>query len=151
MPGFLNSSQISMMTGLFMRHFNQFSSEIGNTITVFKEPTKVINNSSSLSLVGYTEDSINEEDITYIENYRLIPAMIMYPADEPSLSFPAIKGNLDLNEVMIKVDEEGALYIDTGKTEKVIINDKTYNINDTNWVQNYFGLKFYYYKCVFTR
>lgn len=151
MAGFLNSSQISNLTGIFQKHFEQFSSEIGNIITVIKEPIQVINSSNSLSLPGYSNESLNETDISYSEVSANIPAMIIYPKDANTLPFSQLKINIDKNDLFVKVEASGAAYIDNGKNERVIINGLSYNIQDTPNVQSFMGLKFYYYKCVATK
>ena len=68
MSSFLNSSQITNLQDTFQNHFDTFSSGISNYVTVFREPTKLINNPNSLNLFGYSEDSFNLTDITYQPN-----------------------------------------------------------------------------------
>ena len=152
MSSFLNSFQLATLTGVFRNHWETFSSGIGNYVTVYKAPTQVINNPDSINFDGYGPDNNGSvTDITYIENSRQIPCQILYPKDMNTLPFAQLRLNLDTNDLMIKVDQDGADYLNAGKNERIIVNGQTYNPNDSFNVQNYFGLKFYYYKLVITK
>jgi hypothetical protein len=147
MPSFLSQATINSLTGTFRSHFEQFSSGIGNYITVYKESLQSINNPDSINIYGYNSDTNSSNtDITYIEQKRDIPAMIMYPANASSVGFPQLRTDIDTNSLTIKVDQDGADYINNGKTERIIVNGIIYNLKSaTPNVQNFFSLRFYYY------
>ncbi len=151
MSSFLNLNQLNQLTGIFNRHFDTFSSGINNYITVLKEPTKIINNTNSLNMPGYSNDSLNLSDITYIPVSGVFPAMIIYPKDAKIQSFTQLNLNLDKNDIAIKVKEDCKNYIINGKTENIIVNNNLYNSNDTPVIQNFFGSKYYYFKLTATR
>ena len=148
MSSFLNSSQLDNLTGTFYRHWEQFSTGIGNTVTIYKEPIENISNSNSLNMYGYGgENNGSKTDITYTEVSKTIPAMIIYSKDIKSQSFTQIRADITINELFIKVKEEDKNYIMDGKTERALINGLYYDVNPDYNVQNYFGLKFYYFVC----
>jgi hypothetical protein len=146
---FLTPDQLTTLSGTFARHFSQFSSGINNYATIFKEPLQNINNLDSQSLFGYSSDTTvnSNSDITYTEVSRSVPAMIIYGNDIKSLPFPQMKTDISSSDIFIKVDEAGKNYITNGKTERAQINGQIYDLSSTYKVQNYFGLKFYYFKC----
>lgn len=148
MSSFLTSTQLSNLTGVFQKHFDSFGSGIGNVITVYKEPIQQINNPDSINFGGYGPDSNGSQtDITYVEVSRQIPAQILYPKDTKSLVFAQLRTNIDINDLIIKVDQAGADYINAGKVERILVNGAMYNLKSSvPNVQNYFGLRFYYYQ-----
>lgn len=147
MPSFLNSNQLSFLQENFQNHFETFSTGINNWATVFREPTKVINNIDGQNVYPYPEDSINSTDITYIPNSGIFPCMVISPASINSKSFTELKLSLDKNEIFIKVKEDAKNYIQGGKVELIEVRGDKYNlITSTPKIQNYFGGLYYYFK-----
>jgi len=146
---FLTPSQLTTLSGTFARHFSQFSSGISNFVTIYKEPLQTINNLNSQSIYGYSSDTTinSNSDISYTEVSQTFPAQILYSNDIKSLPFPQMKTDISNSDIFIKVDEAGKNYIINGKTERAQINGQIYDLSSTYKVQNYFGLKFYYFKC----
>jgi len=153
MSSFLNSTQLSLLTGTFQNHFDTFSSGINNYVTIYKEPLQVIQNPDSQSIFGYSSDTTvnSNSDITYQNISATYPAMIIYPGDPKELAWPQIKTSLSTNEIMIKVKSDAKDYIVNGKTERIVANGVSYNIQTTPKIQNYFGSLYYYFKCVETQ
>lgn len=148
MSSFLNASQIETLTGTFARHFEQYSSGIGNYVTVYKEPIKVFNNVNSVNVYGYdSQDNNANTEITYTEVSKTFPAMILNGKDIKGEQSLQLKLGFTLSDLFIKVDEENRNYLMNGKNERAIINGLTYDIGADYGTQNYFGLKYYYFKC----
>lgn len=146
MSAFLSSTTISNLTGIFERHFSQYSSGINNYCTIYKEPLQIINNSAAEVLAGYGSDSMSNSDITYQEVSQTFPAMIINSKDITSQPFAQLNLSVDKNSVFIKVKQTAKDYINNGKTERVILNGQTYNNIGSYGVQNYFGSFYYYFK-----
>lgn len=143
---FLSSTQIDYLTGTFDRHFAQFSTGINNYVHIYKEPIQVINNSSSVSLAGYGNDSLSNSDITYQEVSQTFPAMIINSKNLSSQSFTQLNFSIDKNDIFIKVKEDAKDYIINGKNERIDVNGQKYNNIVAFGVQNYFGSLYYYFK-----
>jgi len=147
---FLNSEQLNLLTGTFQKHFDQFSTGIGNEILIYKEPIKIINTVSSTNFPGYGEDSSSNTEITYQVVSGQFPCVPIY-GNVSDKSFSELHFSLGQNEIMVKVKEDAKNYILDGKTERVIVNEMNYNIASNYKVQNYFGGKYYYFKCTETQ
>ncbi len=153
MSSFLNGNTLSTLTGIFQKHFEQFSTGINNYLTVIKSPIQQINtniNSDNI-LPGYGADEFNSTSITYIPQSGQFPAMIIYPSTMQSKQFTELKFSLSQNEIIVKTQEAAFNYIREGKNEMVIVNNLNYTINPYPQIQNFFGSKYYYFKCVATQ
>ncbi len=152
MSSFLNQSQISSLTGIFSNHFDTFSSGSNNYITVVKTPVQTINNVNSNVLPGYGSDNLNVTDITYQPPVTgVFPAIIIYPHTLQSTQFGQLKFSIDSNQVMVKVKEDCKNFIVNNKTERIFIDNQTYNNELTYSIQSYFGSKYYYFRLTSTR
>ncbi len=153
MSSFLSSSQLSHLTGVFSRHFSTFGTGINNNFILIKEPIKSINvgiNDSNI-LPGYNNDDFNQVDISYIVNSGQYPCIPIYPSNLNEKQFTELKFSLSDNQVMLKVEESTKNQIIQGKNEYVILNDQHYDIGPDFKIQNYFGLKYYYFKLTSTQ
>jgi len=120
MSSFLNSSQISSLTGTFQKHWETFGTGIGNSVTVYKEPLKSINIVTSTNIYGYGEDNNgNATDVVYQEVKGVVPCMIINNTNINSLPFLQLQTSIDENSLFIKVDESGRNFIANGKNENV--------------------------------
>lgn len=143
----ISGSTISNLTGTFDKLFNTMSIGRNSYITVIKSPLEIINNSNQNTLVGYGAENLNSSDITYIPVTGVFPAQIIYPyKNMPSEKFESFKFDIDKNAIYIKVKKEARDFILDGKTEYIIADEHSYINQETPQVQNYFGLKYYYFK-----
>lgn len=148
MPSFLNGEQIARLTGTFQNHFETFSSGINNFVTLYKEPIQVISNPNDVNVYGYNNQDVNSNaSITYQEVSKTFPAMILHGKDIKSQPAINLAAGFTLSDLFIKVDEENKDFIMNGKNERALINGLVYDINPDYTTQNYFGVKFYYFKC----
>jgi len=147
----LTSIQRYEVTGAFYDFFQTMSSGNNNFISVIKQPINVINNQDENVLAGFGAESMNIKDVTYQPVTGVFPALILYPNDLKSQQFAQLKFELDENQVMIKVEQRTRDFILNGRTERIIANDVIYNTNIIPKTQNFFGLKFYYFKLTSTK
>ena len=130
-------------TGALRDHFDTFSN--WRTIIVNKEPTKTVINQEN-SLFGYGEQSVND-------NYTLTPVSGSFPcivintlkANEADIFNKSTKTRETSNELKVKVKWDAKEFIVNGKTVNVIVDENIYNISSNFEVQNYLGLKYYYF------
>lgn len=146
MSSFLNGAQLSELRSIFQSHFEQFSSGIGNFVSIVKQPISVISNYNSDVFAGFGNESTPLQNISYQAVSGVFPAIIIYPKMLQTKQFVQLKFNLDENEIIIKLDINGHKYMDNGKTEKLLVNGTFYNTEDTPTLQNYYGLRYWYYK-----
>jgi hypothetical protein len=137
MANLLSSSEIDNITGAFGDVFDTFRKDI----VVYKEPKKTVSDVNLNFLYGYGSPSQKT-------NYTYTPVSGVYPAlvsrkrstkantDIENISYPR-------NRIMIKVESEARNFIKDGKTEKIAIDDKSYNIADGD-IQVNFLSKIYY-------
>ena len=147
---FLNSEQLNLLTGTFQKHFDQFSTGIGNEILIYKEPIKIINTIGSTNFPGYGEDSSSNTEITYQVVSGAYPCIPIY-GNMGGKGFTELHFSLGQNEIMVKVKEDAKNYILDGKTERVIVNGMNYNITSNYKIQNFYGSLYYYFKCTETQ
>lgn len=121
--------------------------DLKKEIIVHKEPIKVIVDVTSNPYGGYGESS-------NINNYSLIPVsgifMVGVRHDSPMTQNP----EQPIRQLDFRIPRGGAViecmkdcrdYILNGKTERIDVDEKSFNIV-SNWgVHDYLGLKFYYF------
>ncbi len=143
----LPQSSIDNVTGQFELFFQQMSVGRNSYVSVVKQPLQVINNPNSDLLAGYGQDNQNISDINYIPETGIFPCVTIYPRNMNLDKFASMKFQIDLNQVLIKVKEEGRDFILNGtKTERVYVDNIPYIPQNTPVIQNFFGLKYYYFK-----
>jgi hypothetical protein len=140
-------SSIDNVTGQFDLFFQQMSVGRNSYVTVIKEPIKVLNNPNQNILPGYGIDSNNLTDVSYISNTGVFPAVVIYGKNINLDKFVTLKFNIDINSNYLKVKEDAMNFILNGtKTEKVYVDNIAYIPANTPVIQNFFGLKYYYFK-----
>jgi len=148
----LSSTQQAEFSGIFAQHFDLFSSQSNNYITVVKTPVKLINNPTENVLPGYGAENMDVTSITYNHPVTgVFPAIIIYPKTQQSTQFAQLKFNIDDNQVVIKVTDDCRSFIVNNKTERIVIDSQNYNNELTYTVQSFMGLKYYYFKLTSTR
>ncbi len=143
MATLISSDEIAVLTGIFYDNFQTFA--FFNTIRVNKSPLETIINTGLNYSYGYGGAS-QENNIVYTPVYQDFNAIVKYNTPTDKITMTDIKIDLSDGEAMIKVDNSARNYIEDGKTENVNLNGYTYNIISDAKVQNYLGLRFYYYK-----
>lgn len=143
----LSNGQLTALTGAYNSLFDQLSSGNGNFISVVKKPIQIINNSQETVLMGYLPESADYTSISYLPVTGIYPAIIFYPGrNHSSNNFGQLKFTLDENDIYIKVKQDARDFLKTERTEYIIIDGISYNMEMTDEVQNYYGLKFYIFK-----
>jgi hypothetical protein len=112
MASLITSGEAVALTDIFGDIFDTFS----RNIVVHKEPLRTIAVSNQTYSYGYSETS-NEANYTYSPVTGVFPATIKY-GSEAALG----------DKVRIKVKEDAKLFIREGRTEKITVDDKDYNV-----------------------
>lgn len=122
MAGFLTNDEIAGLTGQMWTHFLTFSTN--HNLIVHKEPLKVLNSNTYVPVSGvYPVMTVNKH-----------PKELQLAAT----ALPA-------GQVKIKVAEDCRNFINNGKNQFFELDGLKYNLAEDETVQNYLGLKFYYF------
>jgi len=139
MPSLLTDIEIANATGVLGDLFDTFS----RPIVVYKEPKKVINQVSTNSLPGYGEAAI-KTNITYIPVSGIFEAKIKYNPKQDLELLPELKSRVSKGVVKIKVEKEARDFIvKNGKTEKVMIDNKPYNVITDDTVKKFITAEYF--------
>jgi hypothetical protein len=137
MASLLTNQNITTLTGVLADHFDTFA----RTITIHKEPLKVVSSiNSNDSYAGYGESS-NRVNFTYVPQSQSFQAIVIYK-NEQSNEVTQF-GSFPEGVIKIKVKKDARDYILNGKTEKINVDGKSFNTVTEDKVQNYLGLEFY--------
>jgi hypothetical protein len=145
MANLVSSSTRLVFTGKLWDHFETFAREI----TINKSPIQVINQINTSPVYGYGEESTPLTEITYTPvSNSSYSGMILYNYNASQNSDQMdTKLRLNPNSIYLKTTEEAKNYIKNGtKTESIIADGNTFNLAGNEAVQNYLGLKFYYFE-----
>lgn len=143
----LNSTDIDNRTGIFARHFDTFSS--GRFIVIHKEPLKTISNINTEIYAGYGDTSTQE--VTYTPVSGSFPVMTVYDKNaNQAVKVQEIQTSAAQTKLRIKVKEDARRFIKNGKNQSFEIDGLTFNGIGEESVQNYFGLKYYYFTLIST-
>lgn len=146
MASLLSSTDIASFTGDFQNLFDTFKRDI----TIYKEPRKVIENINSSAYYGYG-DSAQKTNITYTPVFETHKAVVSYKDRQDSEEMGGIGLTYFAGDARIKVDENGRNYIKKGKTEKIVIDGKDFNVLTEESVKYFFGLSLYVFHLQHTK
>jgi len=112
------------------------------TITVNKEPIKVITQNTTSQMLGYEENS-NIIDYSYTPRNQTFDAVIKYNDKENLEENQEIKIKFVDQLVEIYVKKDCADYINTDRTENITFDGKTFNVYSTSIVKHYQNNTYY--------
>ena len=139
MASLLSEIEIANATGVLGDLFDTFSREI----LVYKEPKKIINQLSTNSLPGYGEAAM-KTNITYIPVSGAFQAKVKYNPKQDLELLPELKSRVSKGIVKIKVEQEAKDFITrNGKTEKIMIDGKPYNIITDYTLKKFISLDYF--------
>ncbi len=142
MPSLISTTERANLTGIFNDIFDTFQ----RPITVYKEPIKVAQTIDSTEFVyGFGDEQVSQA-YTYVERTGVYAATIRYPHSIDTNSFTNNKDvNIKIPEgwVSIKVKEDCRNYINDGKTDKIIVDAKTYYLDSDERKQAFLDSEFW--------
>jgi hypothetical protein len=142
MPSLIPDIEKVALTGALLDHFDTFKRQ---SIIIYKEPQKIINQIFTDGYVGYGDNSFIE-NVTYVPVSGIYEGMFLNRNEQPLQTIYEIKSTVNTEgRARIKVREEARDFIDNGKTERIEIDGVSFNLSSDKSVQDYLGLKFYYY------
>jgi hypothetical protein len=136
MPSLVPTSVIEEFTTALGDHFDTFK----ETITVFKEPKKVISNESQNIYAGY---GAQKEIITYKTVSAVFEALVNFRDRQSQDYLDEIKIQDIRGDVRIKVEAAAKDYIKSGKTQSIVVQEKNYNVITDDGTREFLGKKYY--------
>ena len=138
MPSLISSTEKSVLTGIFGDIFDTFQ----RSITVYKEPKKVIEEINLDGVFGYGESS-QAANYTYVPVTGVYPAVVRYANDAEYKEVDDVTSNIPFGHATIKVKSDARDYIKNGKTEKITFDDKTFELASSDKVQRFLDSEYY--------
>jgi hypothetical protein len=138
MASLISSTEKAVLTGIFSDIFDTFE----RSITVYKEPKKVIQQINLDGVFGYGEYSM-PANYEYIPVMGEFPAVIRYANDAEYKEVDDVTSNIPFGHATIKVKQDAREYIKTGKTEKITFDGKTFELASSDKVQRFLDSEHY--------
>ena len=95
-------------------------------------------------MAGYGESS-DSENISFIAVSGTFPALINYQGKQDLPYIAEVSSSASKGVIKMKVEQDARDYIKNGKTERVIVDNSSFNIISDDKLQNYLGLQYYVY------
>ena len=132
----------------FRTTLNDLFDTFKRTITVHKEPLKRVLNPALDVYAGYADTS-TPQNIEYIHVSQEIEAIVSY-IDTSSSQTSGVDSDLHVRvpknaSVRIKIKEPSRDYIAKGRTERIEVDGKSFNLIGKEAVKYNFGTKLYVY------
>jgi len=138
MASLISTTEKNVLTGIFNDIFDTFK----RSITVFKEPKKIIQEINLDGVFGYGEYA-QQANYEYVPVYATFDAIIKYANDAEYKEVDDFTSNIPFGHATIKVKENTREYIKNGKTEKITFDDKTFELASTDKVQRFLDSEYY--------
>ncbi len=128
----------------FGQTYNDLFDTLSRDIVVFKEPIKTIDSIESTPFFGYPSDTL-EESVSYTAVSGVYKARVFYDAPNQDMTSQDTEIKNPLTEVKIRVQNDARNFIESGKTEKITFDNKSWNINYGYVVRRYVNESYYEY------
>lgn len=146
MPSLISDTEKNNLTGIFNDIFDTFK----RTITVHKEPKRVVDSVNTASLFGYG-DPASSVNYTYVPQSGIYDATIRYNLDQAQETLGDIPQYVSEGAVYIKVQREARDYINKGKTEKITFDNKSFKVISEDANKSFLNSEFFVYKLESTK
>ena len=143
MSDYLTDSERAAWSGDASMIFDTMSK--GRTVTIVREAIKtVVTQSSTENVFGFGPDQ-RDPIYAYTPVSGTFPAVIKYPMDHPSPLNPEIAARIYAGPVTIKVKTDCRNYINGGKIEYIIADDKQFMIDGEERRQMFLNNEYYFF------
>tara|TARA_Y100000361_G_scaffold54576_1_gene47599 strand:+ start:141 stop:590 length:450 start_codon:yes stop_codon:yes gene_type:complete len=134
MASLLTSTETTNLVGILGDVFDTFKRDV----VIHKSPKKVISQINESQLFGYGE-AANPVNYTYTPQSGVYSAKISYIENKANEYIQDFQSNIDSNLVRMKVQGDAKDYIESGTTENITFDDKTFNLLGDHMVKNFLG------------
>ena len=141
MATLINSGEAAAITGIFNDIFDTFKRDI----VVWKEPIKQITTINDSFLYGYDYPDANVVNYTYVPVSGQFSAVVKYNDSMGKDYDSNVNSYFPDWFVRIKVKPETRDFIESGKTERIDIDNKSFNIESEVTPKKFLGNEYYVY------
>ncbi len=147
MASLVSATEVNAFTGDFINLFDTFKRDF----VVHKESKKVISKINTDFLYGYGT-SAQQANYTYEPVYKSFSGMIKYKDEQFSDEMSDVGSQIRYfaGDIRIKVQEDCKDYIKNGKTEKIVVDGKDFQLMTEESVKYFFGVKLYVFHLKYT-
>ena len=140
MSSLISSEEKANLEDVFQDIFDTFK----RSITVHKEPQKIVSDVNVSYIFGYGSES-QKSNVSYVSESKSFFATIAYniTPTEAGDYVNEIESYTHGNIVRIKVEEATRDYIMNGKTEKVEFDNRYFNVISRDIVSSFLDVKYY--------
>jgi hypothetical protein len=141
MPTLLTQGDVDSFTGDFKNLFDTFKREI----VIWKEPQKIVKHSNveTTLYAGYKPQ--HQVETEWVPNSGVFEAMVTYGDKQDTNNIADIKVDYFGGGCRIKIEQPGRDFIENGKTERLDVDGKSFNIVTSDAVKDFFGFKLFVY------
>lgn len=121
---------------------------VTGAVVVFKEPIKNIISIPAVNLFGYENEAANVQEITYTPVSQTFGAQVIYQNQSKGNNpFFDDKIRLENNSIYLRCQQNCRDYIKNGaKTINIQADNKIWNLQEGEQIQNFLNLKFYFFE-----
>lgn len=147
MSSLVSNSEKQILTGLYRDTFDTFSRDI----VIYKEPIRqeLITGPSNPQIFGFGDGQVQRE-YTYIPVSGVYPAIVRYVNVRGNISAAEIlketNAFIPIGDVIIKVKPDCYQFIEEGKTEKFVFDDREFYFDGKAKAMPFLGALYYTYQ-----
>jgi len=142
MASLLSDTEKASITGAFGDVFDTFA----KPIVIWKEPVKVVSDLNLDFLYGYEDDSSSTASVTYQPVSGIYSGIISRKGKNSDGDEYYDAGfYLKDNQIRIKVEEDARDFINSGKNERLVIDDNDYNVVGREQQADFLTKKYFLY------
>ena len=146
MPSLVSDLEVKTFTGDFQDLFDTFKRQI----IVWKEPKKTYTTVENNVYVGYGAGAV-KQNVSYTPESGIFQAIVSYTDKQKSENLEELQLRPLGGECRIKLQQQGRDYIKNGKTERIEIDGKVFNVVTDEAVKYFFGYKLFVFHLKATR
>lgn len=146
MGSLVSATEKSILTGIFDQSFQTFQRDI----VVFKEPIKqaLVSSNSNPSLFGFGDPQVENEYI-YTPVSGIFPAVVRYNNPNKVGATHLLQNTnvfVPVGEVKIKVQKDCYDFIESGKTDKIVFDNRDFYFAGKGQAYPFLGSLYYMYQ-----
>jgi hypothetical protein len=140
MASLISTGEKAALSGVFDDVFDTFS----RNIVVYKEPVKTISSINESNIFGYG-DSSNQVNYSYTAQSGTYLATIQYSDQQDQKYSSDAGGAIPKGGVRIKVKSDCKNYIENGRTERIELDSKSWDVTSDSTVKRFLDSEYYVY------
>tara|TARA_R100000005_G_C4997623_1_gene204316 strand:+ start:747 stop:1190 length:444 start_codon:yes stop_codon:yes gene_type:complete len=129
-------------TEAFTKAYGEFFDYFKKEVVVYKEPKKTVSDVQLSFLYGYGTDS-NGDNYEFTPVSGVFSGLVVYRNNIPDTQLTEINVEMPDKQLMLKVEEKAKDYINNGRNDSLIIDDKKFFIKSRD-IKEVFLTKNYY-------